>query len=290
MSKISERASSLHQLVEQSADIKDLVEQCATDLSQVNSSIAQELVNHDAMPAVERALGKNMQIEEGIERASEKLAVVASGLEHQVRDRALLDHQFAAALEQEEAARHAALYDALTDLPNRALFDDRLVHGLAQASRHGWTLAVMFIDLDGFKGINDSYGHDLGDRVLQAIGQRLKRTTRSDDTVSRYGGDEFLYLMTETDDEGHVALVAEKIIQAIHGPWSEAERDLQELPSIKASIGIAMFPKDGAAADTLIRNADAAMYVAKRNKIGYAFADQGRTPQGSDSTQDFRIH
>jgi diguanylate cyclase (GGDEF)-like protein len=278
MPKTTARAPSLHQLAEQSEDIKELMERCATDLSRVNSGIAQELHDHGALPAVERALSKNLKIEDGVGEACEKLAVVTSGLEHQARDRNLLEHQFAAALEQEQAARHAALYDGLTDLPNRALFDDRLAHALAQAMRHGWMLAVMFIDLDDFKGINDSYGHEVGDRVLQGVGMRLKNSARSDDTVSRYGGDEFLYLAMDIQDVAQVTVVAEKIIGAIQRPCHEAGREIPGLPSINASMGIAVFPGDGISADMLMRKADAAMYVAKRNKTSYEFSDRSRLP------------
>ena len=126
----------------------------------------------------------------------------------------------------------------------------------------------MFLDLDGFKGINDSYGHDVGDRVLQTIAQRLKENTRDDDTVSRHGGDEFLYLLMEVRDERDIALIAEKILNAIQVPCNVSARDL----TISASIGISIFPKDGTTADTLVKSADKAMYHAKQTKSGYAFA------------------
>jgi len=274
MAKRNDRAPSMGRLLEQSEDIKVLIEQCATDLSLVNSGIAEELKAQDPMPGVESALSKNVEIEDSVKEASEKLAVVTAGLENQARDRELLDHQFAAAQEQEEAARRASLYDLLTGLPNRALFDDRLSHGLAQAMRHGWGLAVMFIDLNGFKRINDSYGHDVGDRVLQAVGRRLRQYTRSDDTVSRYGGDEFLYLLMEIKDEVHVALVAEKIAEVIRRPWDDADRELKGIPRIDATLGIAVFPSDASTSSTLIKAADAALYEAKRTGIGYAFANR----------------
>ena len=184
----------------------------------------------------------------------------------------MVDHQMAAAMEQEEGARYAALHDVLTGLPNRALFNDRLEHGIAQAKRHGWTLAMMFVDLDQFKRINDTYGHDAGDVVLQTTAQRLKESTRGDDTVSRQGGDEFLYLLTEIHDEKDIAMIAEKVIQTIQVPCNVRIRGLNINPSIGASIGISMFPKNGTTADTLIRRADEAMYRAKQNKCRYLFA------------------
>jgi diguanylate cyclase (GGDEF)-like protein len=271
--KGTQRAKSLTKVLKQSKHVKDLVEECAKDLSTVNSGIKQELENLDSLPGVESALEQNETIEEKVQEVSKKLSVVNNGLVGQVRNSNLLVQQFAAAVEQEEAARHAALHDVLTDLPNRALFDDRLEHGLAHAKRHGWAMAVMFIDLDEFKKINDSYGHDVGDWVLQTVAQRLRENTRSDDTVSRYGGDEFLFLLTEIQDEAHVTLIAEKIIAAVQAPCNVDARDVKRGPRIKASIGIAIFPKDGDRAEILVKKADAAMYRAKRTKSRYAFAE-----------------
>lgn len=184
----------------------------------------------------------------------------------------MVDHQLAAAIEQKDAARHAALHDPLTGLPNRALFNDRLEHGLAQARRHGWTLAVMFIDLDKFKAINDTHGHEAGDRVLQTIAGRLKANTRGGDTVCRHGGDEFLSLLMETRDEQAIASIAQKIANAIQAPLDVSAGGLVVNVSVGASIGIAVFPKHGDTADTLINNADKAMYRAKQDKSGIAFA------------------
>jgi diguanylate cyclase (GGDEF)-like protein len=143
---------------------------------------------------------------------------------------------------------------------------------LAQANRHGGTLAVMFIDPDGFKKINDSYGHDQGDGALQTIAGRLKDNTRDDDTVSRHGGDEFLYLLTEIRDEQNITLIAEKIIKGIQVPCEVSVRDLSICPCVGASIGISIFPKDGTTADSLAKSADEAMYQAKRDSSGYSFA------------------
>src|SRR6202044_2544115 len=124
-----------------------------------------------------------------------------------IRDRTLVDHQLAAAVEQVEGSRNAALHDSLTGLPNRVLFNDRLEHGIAQAKRHRWILAVMFVDLDNFKSINDTYGHQAGDAVLQTVAVRLKHNTRNDDTVSRYGGDEFLYLLTHMREQKDIEMI-----------------------------------------------------------------------------------
>ena len=183
-----------------------------------------------------------------------------------------LEGQLAAVTEQGAVDRHAAFHDVLTGLPNRALFNDRLEHGIAQARRHGWALAVMFVDLDEFKIINDTHGHDIGDFVLRTIALRLKAETRSDDTVSRLGGDEFLYLLMEVRDEKDVTLIAEKIIKSVQAPCDIVVDQVTLVVSVKASIGIAVFPKAGDTPEVLIKSADTAMYEAKKTKSGYSFA------------------
>jgi diguanylate cyclase len=261
-------APTLNKVLDRSAHVKGLVEECAEELSSVNTVLHQELAGRDTISELAGALEKSEAVETKVQDASEELSLVNKALEHEVRERQVLEHELIAAKEQEEAARHAAFHDPLTGLPNRVLFNDRLEHGLAQAQRHGRTLAVMFVDLDDFKNINDVHGHDMGDKVLRIIAARLKENTRDDDTVSRHGGDEFLYLLMEIGNEQDVAMIAEKIIKAIQAPCGPAVGDLV----IKPSIGIAIFPKDGTTADTLVKSADKAMYRAKQDKCGYAFA------------------
>jgi diguanylate cyclase (GGDEF)-like protein len=197
---------------------------------------------------------------------------VNQALRIEIRDRIMVDHQLAAAMEQEEGSRNAALHDKLTALPNRVLFNDRLEHGIAQAKRHRWMLAVMFVDLDKFKSINDTYGHQAGDAVLQTVAKRLKHTTRNDDTVSRFGGDEFLCVLTQLHEQNEIAMIAAKILKAIQAPCDLRVDDVIVNPCLDASIGISVFPKDGASATALIKRADEAMYGAKEHKSGFAFA------------------
>jgi len=272
--KGAEPVKSLSQALGQSEHVKELLEGSARELASVNIALKQEIANRDPLPGVENALEKSEAVEKKVKEASAELTVVNRALAGEVRDRNMLDHQFAAATEQEEASRHAAFHDALTGLPNRQLFNDRLEHGFAQAKRHGWILTVMFMDLDDFKNINDSYGHDAGDGVLQVVARRLKENTRGGDTVSRIGGDEFLFLLMEIQDEGNIALIAEKILKAVRAPCQVSVRDLDISPCVKASIGISLFPKDGATARTLVESADQAMYRAKWSKSGYSFARQ----------------
>ena len=263
---------SLTEALAQSEQVSQLVKESAGELSSVNNAIAEELRVADPLPGVTGALKKNLKIEKKVQNASEQLAIVNLALERAVREHRMVEHQLAAAIEQKEAARDAALHDALTGLPNRALFDDRLTHAISRATRKSSALAVLFIDLDGFKTINDTYGHDTGDAVLQTTARRLKGNTRDNDTVSRYGGDEFLCLLTEIQDEKNISMIAEKIIQAITAPLNASLSDLNFNSVIGASIGISIFPKDGTTANALVKSADTAMYRSKKEKTGFSFA------------------
>ena len=265
-------AKSLHQVLGQSEHVKSLVEECAEELSSVNADLKQQFANGSPVPGVVSAIEKSEAIENKVQEASDKLSAVNHALEDEVKERHVLEHQLAAVTEEGEAARHAAVHDSLTGLPNRTLFNDRLELGLAQAKRHGRILAVMFLDLDDFKDINDSYGHDVGDSTLKTIAERLKNNMRAEDTVSRHGGDEFLYLLMEIHEAQDAALVAKKIIGLVRAPFEIRVRERIICPNIGASIGIAIYPQDGDTADILIKSADEAMYRAKRDKSGYSFA------------------
>jgi diguanylate cyclase (GGDEF)-like protein len=262
------RAKSLTTVLGQSEQVKELVEECAEELVAVNATLKQEAQAPDQSPTVANALLQSEAVEGKVQDAADQLTVVNQALAAEVDARHLLEQQLASATRGEEAARHAAFHDPLTGLPNRALFDDRLELGLAQVTRHERGLAVMFIDLDGFKKINDEYGHDAGDAVLRAVSARLKENTRDDDTVSRHGGDEFLCLLMEMGDEKDISVIAEKLVAAIQKPCRFSAGEL----AVRASIGIAIYPQHGAVALELVRNADAAMYRAKRGNLGYAFA------------------
>jgi len=151
-------------------------------------------------------------------------------------------------------------HDALTGLPNRSLMLDRLTTALAVARRHGTRAAVMFIDLDEFKPVNDRLGHAVGDEVLQVASQRLRSALRDSDTVSRFGGDEFLVLLTDLKHPDDATYIAGKILLALAADGRVHEREL----TLAASVGIALYPEDGYDAATLIARADKAMYQAKR--------------------------
>jgi diguanylate cyclase len=167
----------------------------------------------------------------------------------------------------DEVSRSAKL-DTLTQLPNRLLFDDRLAQAIASAKRHGTQLAVMFLDIDRFKQVNDTLGHAAGDEVLQQVAHRLAGSVRAADTVSRLGGDEFLILLTEVSRASDVSHVADKVKAALRAPSGIGSHALP----LTASIGISLYPDDGQDAGTLISLADAAMYRVKRKgRDGFAF-------------------
>jgi diguanylate cyclase (GGDEF)-like protein/PAS domain S-box-containing protein len=163
---------------------------------------------------------------------------------------------------------HLAQHDALTDLPNRILFNDRLTQAIALAERQGRQLAVMFIDLDHFKKINDSLGHDVGDKLLQSVAGRLMACVRRSDTVSRLGGDEFVILLSQVEHAEDAAFSARKILRALAAPHTIDNKSLD----INVSIGVSTYPNDGQDAEGLMNRADNAMYEAKeRGRNNYQF-------------------
>ncbi len=169
---------------------------------------------------------------------------------------------------------HLAQHDSLTDLPNRGVLEDRLAQALALARRHQQRLALLFVDLDHFKNINDFFGHAVGDGLLRSVAERLLACVRSSDTVSRLGGDEFLILLSEVACPADAAIIAEKILLALSLPHRVDRRDL----NLSASVGIVTYPDDGMEAQTLLKHADLAMYGAKdtgRNTYRFFEPDMG---------------
>jgi diguanylate cyclase (GGDEF)-like protein/PAS domain S-box-containing protein len=172
----------------------------------------------------------------------------------------------------EERVKHLAYHDALTGLPNRTLLEDRLVKALAGARRQKNKVALLFLDLDGFKHINDSLGHACGDLLLQEIAERLKTWGREQDTVARLGGDEFVIMLTQVKDLPDAAVAAERLMDAMTAEFFVQNRPL----SISCSVGVSIFPEHGTDFETLVRSADAAMYSAKesgRNNFRFFTAD-----------------
>ena len=173
----------------------------------------------------------------------------------------IVAHDVTAARDLSAKLTRLALYDELTGLPRRALLADRLQHALVRAERNHCVAAVVFLDLDGFKPVNDSLGHSIGDALLKAVAQRLVSCVRSSDTVSRHGGDEFIILLADVRQADEVACCVAKVRSAFDAPFSIGEHSLQ----VSASLGAAVFPDMGRSVEELIQCADAAMYENKKN-------------------------
>jgi diguanylate cyclase (GGDEF)-like protein/PAS domain S-box-containing protein len=161
----------------------------------------------------------------------------------------------------EEQLRQLAYFDSLTALPNRLLLQDRLQQAMLGAGRLGRQLAVLFVDLDGFKRVNDVHGHDVGDAVLRTVAGRMTAALRASDTVARLGGDEFVVLAPGQRRQDDARLLAHKLLAALSQPMLLGSRRLE----VSASIGLTLFPLDDSDAETLVRHADMAMYAAKRS-------------------------
>jgi diguanylate cyclase (GGDEF)-like protein/PAS domain S-box-containing protein len=176
----------------------------------------------------------------------------------------LVAHDVTAAREMSQRLARLALHDQLTGLPNRTLFADRLDRAIVHAKRTGETFAVLYIDLDGFKEVNDELGHHAGDQVLQMAAARLLHCVRDSDTVSRHGGDEFLVLLINCCDADGGLACAQKIADAMSAPYPVDGEQLR----LSASVGIALYPSDAIEARLLVKAADAAMYRAKCSRRG----------------------
>jgi diguanylate cyclase (GGDEF)-like protein/PAS domain S-box-containing protein len=196
---------------------------------------------------------------DGYESAIEDTAAPIHDRRGQLTGAVIVFHDVGAAREMSLRMSYLAQHDFLTELPNRMLLNDRLTQTIALARRHRKSLAVLFLDVDHFKRINDSLGHAIGDQLLKSIAERLVACVRSSDTVSRQGGDEFVVLLSEVTRAEDVALTADKILAAVSRPHRIDHQDLH----ITVSVGIGVYPTDGEDAETLLKNADLALFRAK---------------------------
>jgi len=222
---------------------------------------------------------------DGHESAIEDTAAPIHDRHGQVTGAVIVFHDVGVARAMSLRMSHLAQHDPLTGLPNRLLLNDRLAQAIESARRHGSALAVLFMDVDHFKRINDSLGHAAGDQVLQSIARRLVGRVRSSDTVSRQGGDEFVVLLTEVACTEDAAFSADKLLAAIAAPHSIGDEDLH----VTASVGVAVYPADGPDAETLLRKADLALLQAKAHGRGnhqfFGVRSDGARPRGTGSVR-----
>jgi diguanylate cyclase (GGDEF)-like protein len=265
--------------LEQTHDVKEKVELCADSLGS-SIDIAKKKIAAGANPlSAHKSLANNERVHREVQECADDLHVItevlAEGIgemKEQTKSALAKSHKALAntesalmtAEEEKNEAQLRALHDAATGLPNRDLFDDRLAHAIALARRHDWTLAVMFLDLDRFKCINDAHGHAAGDGE---VAKRLLQHSRAEDTVCRNGGDEFLYLLMNPQGSKNIERIAGALLRTIAQPIDMGHLQLV----IKASIGIAVYPCNGTTEEQLIRNADTAIYRAKQRVNGCEF-------------------
>lgn len=242
--------------------IRNDILECVEALEQLHAALAQERLCHAGMHQTA------IRLQACLAKALAELSATRAG---------------------RERAQHSALHDDLTSLPNRRFFRQQLARALRGAPDAPPVLAVLYLDLDGMKAINDTHGHLVGDQLLVVVASRLARTLRGTDVVSRIGGDEFALLLADLPSAEDVAQWAARLCAAVSAPVQLGALQLR----VQASIGIAMCPEHGRGATTLVQNADRAMYLAKRRRCGHAFFehaamsrlaahDAGPGPAGAD--------
>lgn len=274
------RSARLERVLSRSRKIRAAIKDAARRLASANVVLKQHKKANDSRRSVEKAITQYEVVEGEVVTAAHDLTAVNTDLAVEVTERAGIESELAdtravladmkadlaaahddlaESQESEQAALHRALHDPLTGLPNRALFDQSLDHGLIQARRHGWRLAVIFFDIDEFKHVNDSHGHQVGDEVLLMIAERLRSFVRAEDIVTRWGGDEFACLLLEVGPDAEVARLACSMVDRIAEEFASGTTRL----CLTCSAGVAIYPGDGESADVLLKNADEAMYRAK---------------------------
>lgn len=270
----------LKMALETSQNVKAKVEACADDLAQAIDQAKKRMAAGATTLPARQTLDHNEAVESKVQECAhdlggvtktlaqgiEELKLVEGALAMSKTALAAINTSLASALAGEQSANRRAMHDQATGLPNRALFDDRLGHAIALADRHDWTVAVMFLDLDHFKDVNDVHGHAAGDIVLKEVARRLAQGSRHEDTVCRNGGDEFLVLLMNPQGRSNVEKIAATVIDNLARRIEIGEKQL----TVRPSIGIAIYPEGGADSAALIHNADVAMYRAKKAACGFA--------------------
>lgn len=269
----------------QSGQVKDRVEACARELSLANRALKASLAEYCALDSVREALTWSEVMEDKVRQCVDDLQLMNTSLAEEIAERKNLEQKLSDSEAQVAKHYYMAFHDSITGLANRALFNDRLEKTLIQARRHKRSFAIMFIDINNFKTINDTCGHDMGDKVLRIVGQRLEACVRKEDTASRAGGDEFQCLLLEVNADVAIANIAQSMIDCI----SETCGLMGIMCAVRPSIGIAICPRDGITAEMLLKNADMAMYQAKAQGIGYCFSNippTGRTYRWSEDRKN----
>ena len=270
---VSTKTIPLKNVLNQSEEIKEDVEQAAEEIGSVNAVLTNDHKVMPPFPTIEEVIDQNEEAEKKVVKAAEDLHQVNTELTKQVAERIDIESELKQTKQyllevrtdlsksqaKEKDTLRIALHDSLTGLPNRLLLEQSLEYGLTQSRRHDWKLALMFIDLDKFKNINDSYGHDIGDKVLITVAKRLQDFVRGEDIVSRWGGDEFICVLLDIKLEDEVVNLAKKMVARI----SEDCNFDGTIVSVSATIGIAICPRDGDTADVLFKKVDRAMYRSK---------------------------
>ena len=241
-------------------------------------SVREFIGRASAQSAAARALGRLLA--DSLQQCRIAQILIDNLLKHN----AWLEHELAHATHRETQARRLANHDALTGLPNRNLLRDRFSQATSQAKRHRKLVAMLLIDLDGFKSVNDKLGHGAGDKLLCAVAARLLDSIRGGDTVCRYGGDEFVIMLPDVEDPAIAAAAAEKILDRLREPDVVDGHQIH----MTASIGTAFYPVDGKSYDQLIKHADDAMYRVKARSHSVSITalpqgDPASAPSDNDS-------
>lgn len=238
-------------------------------------SPSQRAISQDQI--VELALGSVLIRRDGEDIAIEDSAAPIHNIQGKTVGAVIVFHDARQSGSVIQKMSHDAQHDFLTGLPNRMLLMERLTRAIGMANRHRKQIALLFVDLDHFKQINDSFGHGVGDHLLQDVAEEIRTCIRATDTVSRHGGDEFVILLTEIEQRQDAAQIAEKLLARFSTPRTIDGHDLD----VAMSIGIAVYPESGLDADTLIQSADAAMYTAKKSgRNGFQFCPHVKTGPG----------